>query len=128
MPSVRQLSLLGPALRGVLVASAVGDAAELTPAMERALVLERGGPLGLGLTFAVIVDRLIALPDGRGVQGSFLVDDEGRVVVRSGEGARAVAAAASDDGRVPTSPLPWGDVAAAARAHKSGAVEHDGSV
>ena len=201
---VRYLALLRPALRRTVVISAAGGAAELTPAMERALLAgpsvplarvfvtlpsglhlsypgqggypptydgrtrpkyrlaahrqgirwgnpyldplgggailpgstsiydDRGrflGVAGVGVTFSWILDRLLRLPDRRGVEQSFLVDDEGRVVVEGAEdAAQHVAAAESEDGAIRLSPLPWADVAEAARAHRDGFVERDGRV
>ncbi len=86
------------------------------------------GVAGVGVTFRYLIDRLLAPRDRRGIASSFLVDDQGRVVVHSGAGEEDVAAGAAEDGSMRLPPLPWPEVAAAARKHQSGFIERDGHV
>jgi serine/threonine-protein kinase len=80
------------------------------------------GVLGMDVTFTDIIQDHLNRPDAEGVVESFLLDNKGRIVVRSGQSGRRMAESGSDSA-LELKPFPVPKVVAAIVKNESGLLE-----
>jgi len=83
------------------------------------------GVAGIELTLDFIIDEILLTPDLPAVRESFLVDGEGRIVVRSTQLGADVGAGLQGNEALKLEPLPLPDVVEAIRAERAGYLEID---
>jgi serine/threonine-protein kinase len=83
------------------------------------------GVAGIELTLDFIIDEILLTPDLPAVRESFLVDGEGRIVVRSTQLGADVGAGLQGNEALKLEPLPIPEVVEAIRAERAGYLEID---